>query len=428
MSFIHDYSSGLTGIFMASVENRRSRKALQAIQDVNEVNKGIIRYQPSQIEAFFEENTPLENMMFSGGANSIRIRAITRAIECAYVQGYSLMVLHCGDRNLEQNLNDYFGSGNLCFINNTNPLYDPFSGASNDEIVRLTISSSTKDSKINTVGRYYLKGVSDYIRANHKTPRCYMYINCPHLTFIDGVNKAESQGRISQDQSRAIISQIMQGEVERGNIETFFQSFYRQSAAILAQKSNAANAVNFSIASHRQKIFCVDVQTSINTLLINMLINEAYALMTLGPKVIIVIDGIQIISTDVLRDCLKRAGTNLSVVVSLDDVYSGFGGSDNDFFAFAGTCSKIVISKHSSAYSCQKFSDLIGSYDKQEINCSFAQNTNYVGRWGYGSTNTASINIKRENIVKPEKIQRMAGEEVFIKDKLTGELSYTTIL
>ena len=71
---------------------------------------------------------------------------------------------------------------------------------------------------------------------------------------------------------------------------------------------------------------------------------------------------------------------------------------------------------------------MIGSYDKQEINCSFAQNTNYVGRWGYGSTNTASINIKRENIVKPEKIQRMAGEEVFIKDKLTGELSYTTIL
>ena len=182
MSFIRDYSSGLTGIFMASVENRRSRKALQAIQDANEVNKGIIRYQPSQIEAFFEENAPLENMMFSGGANSIRIRAITRAIECAYVQGYSLMVLHCGDRNLEQNLNDYFGSGNLCFINNTNPLYDPFSGASNDEIARLTISSSTKDSKINTVGRYYLKGVSEIIRLHDAT--CILIVRISHLLMV----------------------------------------------------------------------------------------------------------------------------------------------------------------------------------------------------------------------------------------------------
>lgn len=428
MSFIHDYSSGLTGIFMAGIESRKSRKALQAIHDANEANQGIVRYQPSQIEAFFEENAPLENMIFSGGANSIRIRAITRAVECAYVQGYNVMVLHCGNGELEQCMSNYFGSGNMCLINGKNKLYDPFSGATNDEIARLTISSSTKDNKINAVGRYYLNGVSDYIRVNHKQPRCYMFIKCPHLTFIDDVNRAESQGRISQNQARSIISQIMQGEIERGNIETFFQAFSRQSSAILVEKVNAANAVNFSVAAQRQQIFCVDVQTNINTVLINMLINEAYDLMAHGAKVMIVVDGIQMLSSDVLGDCSKRAGYNLSVVASSDDVYSGFNNSENDFFAFAGKCSKIVISKHSSAVSCQKFSDLIGSYDKQEINNSYAQNTNYVGHWGYGTTQTASINIKRENIVKPEEIQRMAVDEVYIKDKLTGELSYTPVL
>lgn len=428
MSFIHDFSGGFTRMFMASVESRRSRKALQAICDSNEKNQGITRYRPSQIEAFFEENDPLENMIFSGGANDIRIRAITHAIACADTQGYSSMVLHCGNRNLEQELHNYFGGGKLCFINNANPLYDPFIGAANEEIVRLTISSTTEDSKINTVGRYYLNGISDYIRANHKNPRCYMYINCPHLTFIDSVNKAEIQGRISRDQARNIVSQIMQGEIERGNIETFFQTMSRQSATILAQKGDAANAVNFSIASHRKQIFCVDVQTSINTVLINLLINEAYGLITHGSRIMIVIDGIQMLSTKTLGDCLKRAGSDLSIVASSDDVYSRFGGSDNDFFAFAGQCSKVIISKHSSAYSCQKFSDLIGFYDKQEMSSSFAKNTSHMGGWSYGTTQTENINIKRERIVKPEEIQRMAVDEVFIKDKLTGELSYVPVL
>lgn len=428
MSFIHDYSSGLTGMIMASMERRRSRKALQAIYDANEANQGIIRYQPSQIEAFFDDNAPFENMIFSGGANSIRIRAIARAIECAYAQGYSIMVLHCGNRELEQCLDNYFGSGNLCFINSFNPIYDPFCGAANDEIARLTISSSAKDCKINAVGRYYMNGVSDYIRANRKNPRCYMFINCPHLTFIDGVNKAENQGRLTQDQARTIISQIMQGEIERGNIETFFQTLSRQAAAILVQKGNAVSAVNLSIAAQRRQIFSVDVQSATNAVLLNILMNEADSLLSHGGKVMVIIDGIQMGASEVLHDYAKRGGSNYSVVASSDDVYSGFGGSDSDFFAFVGKCSKVIISKHASAYSCQKFSEMIGSYDKQEINSSYAQNTNYVGYWGYGTSQTASVNIKRENIVKPEEIQRMAVDEVYIMDKVTGELSYTPVL
>jgi len=55
-----------------------------------------------------------------------------------------------------------------------------------------------------------------------------------------------------------------------------------------------------------------------------------------------------------------------------------------------GKSSKVVIQKHASAFSCQKRADVIGSYEKQEINGSFSQNASYVGFFWYG-INSISI-------------------------------------
>lgn len=425
---MRNYLNGLAGLMMVGANNRMNRKTLRKIQEANEMNQGIVRYRPSQIEAFFEDTDPVESMFFSGGANSIRVRAMIRAIECACIQGYMVLVLHCGNAELEQGLNGYFGVSNVCLVNRSNPVYDPFAGASNAEIARLVVSSASKNNKINSVGRYYLNGVSDYIRSNHKSPRCYMFIKCPHLTLIDRVNDAESQGRINSSDARMIISQIMQGEVERGSIENFFHELSLQGSAVLARKTNAAYAMNLMEAARRRQIFSVDIQSGANGLLINFLVNETEAVISQGSKMLIVTDNIRTGSSEALMSYIKRGGSSNGAIISSDDVFAEFGGSDNDFFAFAGKCSKLIISKHSSAYSCQKLSDAIGSYDKQEISSSFSRNVNYFGRWGVGSGQTENISIKHENIVKPEEIQRLNSDEVYILDKYSGELSYTSVI
>ena len=423
-----NYVNGLTDLFMVGINNRINRKMLKKIAEANEINQGIVRYRPSQIEAFIDDISPTENMLFSGGANSIRIRAMLRAIECAWLQGYMVLVIHCGNSELEQGLSSYFGANNVCLVNRNNPSYDPFAGASNAEIARLVISSAAKSYKINSAGRYYLYGVSDYIRSNQKNPMCYMFINCPHFTLIDRVNDAESQGRISPNNARMIVSQIMQGEVERGGIESFFHELSLQGSSVLAKKSNAAHAVNLMITTSRQQVFSVDIQSTSNSLLISLLINETEAIISQGRKMLVLVDNIRIGASDVLANYIKHAGSTNSAIVSSDDAFSEFGGSDNDFFAFAGKCSKMIISKHSSAYSCQKISDAIGSYDKQEISGSYSRNVNYFGRWGMGTGQTENVSIKRENIVKPEEIQRLNNDEVYILDKHSGELSYTTVI
>lgn len=420
--------TGFLGIVAALINRRRTKKVLRRVQENNLENQGIIRYSPSQVEAFFEENEPFGNMAFSGGLNSIRARAIVRAAECAYTQGYTVIVLHCSNQELDNTLTSYFGSNYICSVNAGNPVYDPFWGMSNAEISRLILASTSKEYEINSVGKYYLDGISDFMRAKGVQPYCQMYIACPHLTLIDKVNDAEANGQISSNQARMILTQIMQGEIERGNIENFFLNLSTQAGPLLAKKPMLKYALNVAIASQRKQIFAIDIQTSTNSLLINLLLNEAEMLVMSGRKVMVIADNIQQSDSNLLQNFLKKSSSNCSIVLSSDDVFSSFSGEENAFYAFIGKCSRVILSKHSSAYSCQKWSDYIGYYDKQEISTTYAQNANYIGHWGLSSTNSANVNIKRENIVKPEDIQRFEVDDALIINKSTGEIAFARII
>lgn len=48
--------------------------------------------------------------------------------------------------------------------------------------------------------------------------------------------------------------------------------------------------------------------------------------------------------------------------------------------------------------------------------------------WGTGTTQSVNINVKRENIVKPEEILRLNSNEVYVFDKNSSEISHTNII
>jgi len=418
----------ILGIFTAIVENQRTKKAIKNIHQQNVANQGIVHYLPSQIEAFFEDTEPLANMAFSGGENKYRCRSISRAVECALCQNYSVIIMHVSNRLLEHHIKGYFGSASTVTIDQNNPIYDPIIGLTNTEISRMILASTTKGGEIHGQGKYYIDGMSDFIRAKKIQPYFDMYIKCPHLVLIDKVNESETKGLITSNTARLIISQIMQGEIEKGNIENFFTQFEIQSRNILATKSNLPGATNILQAARRNQVFMIDILSNTHNLLINMLSNEVENLLSRGKKVFLVLDNIQLQSNEKLQNLEKQSGVNLNLVLSSDDVFSSFGGDENLFYSFTGKSSKFIILKHTSAFSCQRWADVIGSYDKHEINNSFSQNANYIGRFGMGSTQTANVNVKRENIVKPEEINRMQNDEAYILSRSTGQLAHTMIV
>lgn len=421
-------NSGLAGLIVALVNRRRTNKALRQIEEANIENRGIIQYQPSVIEAFFDENEPINNMVFSGGLNIIRCRAIARTIECAVYQGFHPVVIHASNYGLEQELVSIFGSQYVTVANKGNPIYDPFYKKTNADIDRLVLTSGTKGAEVNATGRYYLDGISDFIRAKKITPYIDMYITCPHIDLLDKVNTLEAQGKISSAEARRITSEIIQGEMERGNIENFFSRLSMQAAGILADKSQLLYAANVKLSAERKQILAIDINSTTSSIFINMIANEIEMELEAGRRIAVFLDGIPIQSSESMQNLIKKSGGNCCITMSSDDVYADFNGDDNGFYSYMGKCSKVILSKHSSAHSCQKWSDFIGSYDKHEITTTFAENANYVGQWGMGATQTANVNVKRENIIKSEDLLRLNPNEVFVQNKNSGEISYTTVV
>ena len=90
--------------------------------------------------------------------------------------------------------------------------------------------------------------------------------------------------------------------------------------------------------------------------------------------------------------------------------------------------SKVIISKHMSAVSCQKFSEMIGSYDKQEISSSYTGNTNLVGKFSYSTATSKNISIKREEILKPEEIVRLNEDEIYVLDNNYKKLVHVKVI
>ncbi len=420
-------TNGISNFIASIIENQRANKAVKSILKQNESNQGIIYYQPSDVEAFFNESESISNMLISGGAPIIRNKSIVRFIECGFVQQYATILIHCGNQALEQMLDSVFGQ-NLFIINKDKPLFEPIKGKNDIEICKLFTTAAPSKCRVGPAGRNYLNGMLNFMHAKGINPYSRMFIDCPHLKLYEIINQAEAKGTISSSDAQTILSLLTQGESERNNIEEFFYSLNQQGENILAHKQDNANSTNCVESYNNGQVISIDVLSWTNDILINLIINEVETLLSQGIKAMIVFSELNSVENDYLSAFIRKSGGNLSIAIASDDSYSSFAGSDNDFFSFAGKCSKIIISKHSSAYSCQKLSDIIGTYEKQDISTSIAQSNNYSVISNFGVTQTTSISAKRENIVKPDEIQRMPVDVVYLIDKLTGQISWIPVI
>ena len=418
---------GTVGVANAVVNGISRRHHLRKIAQANQMNQGITEYNPSQIEAFFEDNEPLSNVVLSGGDNTYRSRAIARIADCAQTIGTGAVIIHVANHALEQQIRTYFGS-QAAIINGSNPVYDPFLGLSNAEIIKMVVSSTKKGFEIQGQGRYYIEGMCDFIRSKKTQPYGAMLISCPHFQLVDKIDEAEQNGLISATTAKALSSQIMQGSSEKGNIEYFFQAFGSEAQSILASNSNIVQSISIRSAVGNNRVICLDITSPANSELISIVISEIELLLSRGKKVMLLADNISLASSAAYQAMIHRSGVDCLVSLSADDVFALFNGEEKNFYAFTGNSSKVVASKHTSAYSCQKIADVFGSYDKIEVNPTFTQHSGYFGHVHMGGGESLGTGKRRENIVKPEEISRMSTNEVYVQSKAKGELAHFQII
>jgi len=414
--------------------NRNKKKLLRNIDIENDNAKGIVRYQPSPIESFFNGQVYPSKIVVSGGVVEFRAGAILGAGIAAYNQSIPAVVLHAGNRRLETIFDQEFAGGNYVRINSNNPIYDPLIGLSNAEINKLFMSSAANGCEIKSAGKYYLDGVTDFIKSKGVNPYLDMYMNAPHMQLFDKIDQAEAQGRISANAAQDIKSKIVQGQIERNNIEYFFDTLKQQGGGgggVFATKQNISNAESIKKVAERGGTVLIDILSSANSQLVNLIASEISIFLSTGQRLLLVIDSISVEASEALSKILKTNFQNCGFMLVSEDAYSALGGNDSLFSSFVGSASKYVVFNHTSAISAGKWSQAIGDYDKHEVSKNYLNTANYNSAFsiipGQTQGDNLNVSLKRENRVKPEEIMRMRSNEAYIYDAQNQEFAYCEI-
>lgn len=417
-----------SSMFNTWLANQRTKQTLSNIERNNELRRNITRYEPSDIEGFIERDNQVGSYVISGGISDNRSKAAASIVACSLSQGVPTVVLHEGNVNLQKHVENATSfTGNKVIITNSTSVYDPFYNRSDQEICNLIINSSGNRTLINALGQQYILGIIDFIKSKNIPPYCEMLLTCPHNILFEKLDDAQQKGYLTDQRATSIRNLLMQGQSERNNIQAFFSQLAYQGDGILANKSNRDSSVNVRTAVSHDGLIMIDIGSSTNDILLNLIINEIKEVLSSGKRIMLVLDGISINSNELLANVIKSLSSRCLTTLVSDDVYSMLGADDSLFHSFVGNACKCIVFSHTVGVTCNKWSEVFGYYDVDKVSQNLGSNMNY--QWGYGFGSQYSINVSsnREFIVKPEELSRMTVNEVYVLDRNARELAYTTI-
>ena len=351
----------------------RVRRRVEDIEHGNEIQKAVGEYQDAPIG--------LGNVVVSGNNNSIRNRVACAMAHNAYEHGRPVIVLHCGNKDLEEMLDTAFsGESGFHCVNTRNPIYDPFDGLPKEEISQLVLNSSGTSNKVDRSGGVYINGLTDYLTTRGRRTLTRTYIECPHDQIFNRVKQEQAAGHISAEDATYIVSQLTQGKMEQGAVEQYFRNLNLQASCILASKSNVDRATSIKKTIAEKDVIIIDLISASNNLLISVVLQELRNAMAEGREYTLVLDSIPVDSSESLGQLLRNYSNACNFVYSSSDVYAETQSTEALFNTIMARANNVFVMQHNSAETNRRFSENFGHYRKIEITRTFTTGDSY-GRY-----------------------------------------------
>ena len=395
----------------------------------NQINRSVNEYHPCSVDAFFEPDKGVYNSIVSGGDNGTRINAMVAQTACAIQNNFPVIVLHEGNRELENEMKVNFSStGRYIEISTRSPCFEPFYGLDELEISNQILETAPKEYDIKFNARYYIEGMSEFLNKSGKHLSFKMFSTCPHALLFDKVDDLRMQGSITDSEEQEIKSKLMMGQSENYKLDSFLASLKMEIKPIMYVTKRGHKPVNVISALKRNAILCIDINSITNKLLINTLVFQLKLALTRGLGYTLLIDSIPVNANEAYAAFLKAPTDRACKMIASDDFYAMTGGDDKLFSAVVGDSQIILVMGHRSSNSATKWSEVFGQYDKYEQSYSTSRGSSRRTPFSILSSpnkqNTVSISKNREFIVKPEMITRMAYGEAYVLTAARGELAH----
>ena len=420
------------GYFLSVIESIaagvRRRRIERDIEKNNDYRRGINEYNPSDIEAFIERQKTLGSYVISGETEIIRHKAISAVIVKALNSGVSTILLHEDDSDLINYISYILQStGNKKFISSQRPVYDPFYNRDYQGIGNLVISASSGNASIGNQGGLYLSGITKYITALGVSPYVYLYLECPYDQLLNKIDSKNASGQIPDSRATEIRSLLSQGQNERANVQGFFSRLEQQGKSVLLKKQLWQDAANIKAAVNRGAFLSIDIGSSTNDLLINLIVQEIKEQISERKKLMLIIDSISLSANEQLCGLLHSQSPHCQTVLSSKDVYSMVGSDEKLFNTITSNANMCIVLKHTYGASCEAWSKAFGDYDYNKVTHNDGNVQNYGQGYGYLDQSAISVAIEREAKVKPEVIKKMEPIEAYILDRDSGEEIHTLL-
>lgn len=398
----------------------------------NSINRSVVEYKPCDVDAFFNPSRGVYNAIVSGGNPRLRTNAIVAQALCATSNGFPVIIIHEGNHLLEQQLRgNFYGSGKYKEISINSPCFEPFYGLNELEISNQILETAPKEYDIKYNARYYVDGISAYLRACGKTLSFKLFSTCPHSILFDKVDYLEIQGKISNDEAQEIKSKLMMGQSENYKLDSFLASLRMEMEPLMYVSKRGQRPLNVVTALKDNAILCFDLSSVTNKLLLNTVIYQLRLALTRGIQYQIIIDSIPIDSNESYASYIRTPSDKVCKTIVTDDFYAMVGGDEKVFSAVVGNMQTLIVMNHSSGHSAAKWAEVFGQYDKFEESYSTSRGGSRRTPFSLISSpnynRTVNISKNREYIVKPEMIVRMGDGEAFVLSEALGQLAHLII-
>ncbi|MCL2051836.1 MAG: hypothetical protein FWG91_08955 [Lachnospiraceae bacterium] len=392
------------------------------IKKHNQQSRGLEQYKSITTDVLFPIESYNESILISGGSVDERMRFSEQILSNCVTNNQPMIILHVGNSGLEQMVGQ---RGYGMTASKYNKQFDVFTSFSLPEMFQIMMDTCKSKYDIKPAGRYILQIVHELLTAKKQRPYFANCVNVPLHQLSAEINNALAGSLITQDAADNLNSLLMMGQAEIPKIDSFFYDIKAQCGHVQTDKPGGTSILS---AIKNSKILCIDLNSSGNTLLVELIVNSLTIAMNRGFGFTFFLDDVAAANNELLKNALcQRSGHN-SVICS-KDFYALMNGNDNAFNTLVGEAEKTVLLSHGSHISCEKWSKFIGEYDKIDVQKNTTGGWSHQhGGYNYGNNYGQTTMDKREFKIKPEEINRLSASEVIVYDNQTGSLFKTQVV
>ena len=414
-------SGGGTALWLVNSLNNILRN--RRIKKHNIQARGVEELQSIDTKTLLPFHSYKDNIVISGGNQNERLHVCEQVLNNAYNAKHPIILLHIANNTLENILT---GNKLGIIVNANNKIFDAFISFEFNEIVQIILDTCKSKYDIKPAGRYVLQVVYDLLINRGRKPYFSSFANCPYYKISDHIYTRLNNGGITQDIADKLNSLLLTGQTECPKIDTFFSDIKSQIDYFSSPDPNKIKAVSILSAIKNKQILCLDLRSSANVMLVELIVNSLIIAMNRGYNFSLLIDDIAFINNEILKNAICQKSNHQNIIIS-KDLYALTGGKEDVFSTIIGNIDKTILFKQSSSVSCEKWSKYVGEYEKIDVSQNTNSGWNQSSKWGFNTNYGQTETLKREYKVKPEQINRLLQNEAIIYDNTTGSLIKTFI-